>query len=73
MKNLTFARPVRLNFQNRYERKKNIVKVERFMLPNGCDYALWLKRIFFGGRVLLGRVEGYDLFTPEQMKKALWT
>lgn len=39
------------------------------MLPNGCDYALWLKRIFFGGRVLLGRVEGYDLFTPEQMKK----
>ena len=43
------------------------------MLPNGCDYALWLKRIFFGGRVLLGRVEGYDLFTPEQMEKALWT
>lgn len=43
------------------------------MLPNGCDYALWLKRIFFGGRVLLRRVEGYDLFTPEQMKKALWT
>lgn len=43
------------------------------MLPNGCDYALWLERIFFGGRVLLGRVEGYDLFTPEQMKKALWT
>ena len=40
MKNLTFARPVRLNFQNRYKREKNIVKVERFMLPNGCDYAL---------------------------------